>query len=184
MNVMLMRIAAVALMCCSWVAQAQDAPVTTMGPTIPSFGPVIAPPPGSFNLDPETHYKVSIDVGSTAEFPGDLNRKFVSVARFLNMNAQHGIPPENIEFAIIVHGKAANDLLTDAAYEKRFNAANPNTALLKELNAAGVAIYLCSQTSGFRGMAPEEFNPAVTMALSAMSAHVRLQHEGYTLIPF
>jgi hypothetical protein len=33
-------------------------------------------------------------------------------------------------------------------------------------------------------MAPGEFNPAVTMALSAMSAHVRLQSEGYTLIPF
>jgi hypothetical protein len=33
-------------------------------------------------------------------------------------------------------------------------------------------------------MAPEEFNPAVAMALSAMSAHVRLQSEGYTLIPF
>ena len=30
----------------------------------------------------------------------------------------------------------------------------------------------------------DEFNPAVTIAVSAMTAHVRLQQEGYTLIPF
>jgi intracellular sulfur oxidation DsrE/DsrF family protein len=142
------------------------------------------PPEGSYNLDPATHYKVSIDIGDTAEFPGDLNRKLVSSARFLNMHAQTGIPEDNIDFAIIVHGKAAQDLLKNDAYEKRFNTANPNTALLEQLHDAGAKIYVCSQTALFRGMDPEEFHPAVTMAMSAMTSHVRLQQEGYTLIPF
>ena len=125
-----------------------------------------------------------MDVVDVAEFPGDANRHLVSAARFLNMHARNGIPQENIEFALIVHGRAAKDLLTNAAYEARYNEENPNAELLKELHAAGVSIYLCSQTAAFRGMAPEEFSPAVTMALSAMTAHVRLQQEGYTLIPF
>lgn len=155
-----------------------------LGPVVPSYGPVMAPPPGSYNLDPDAHYKVSMDVMNVAEFPGDKNRHLESAARFLNMHARNGIPADNIEFAIIVHGPAARDLLTDEAYEARYNEENPNTGLLKELNAAGVAIYLCSQTAAFRGMAPEEFSPAVTMSLSAMTAHVRLQQEGYTLIPF
>ena len=155
-----------------------------VGPVVPNFGPVMAPPPGSYNLDPDVHYKVSMDVAGIAEFPGDQNRHLVSAARFLNMHARNGIPEENIEFAIIVHGPAARDLLTDAAYEARYNEPNPNTPLLKELNAAGVPIYLCSQTAAFRNMAPEEFSPTVTMSLSAMTAHVRLQQEGYTLIPF
>jgi intracellular sulfur oxidation DsrE/DsrF family protein len=162
--------------------QAGAQPVT--GPVVENFGPVMAPPPGSYNLDPEQHYKVSMDVYSVAEFPGDQNRHLVSAARFLNMHARNGIPRENIEFALIVHGQAAKDLLTDEAYEARYNEVNPNTQLLAELNAAGVPIYLCSQTAAFRGMAPEEFSPTVTMAVSAMTAHVRLQQEGYTLIPF
>jgi intracellular sulfur oxidation DsrE/DsrF family protein len=155
-----------------------------LGPVVPNYGPVMAPPSGSYNLDPDVHYKVSMDVSGIAEFPGEQNRHLVSAARFLNMHARNGIPEDNIEFAIIVHGAAAKDLLTDAAYEKRYNEVNPNTELLKELNAAGVPVYLCSQTAAFRNMAPEEFSPAVTMSLSAMTAHVRLQQEGYTLIPF
>ena len=154
------------------------------GPLVPNFGPVLSPPPGAFNLDPDTQYKVSIDIGETAEFPGDKNRKLVSVARFLNMHAQHGIPRENIQFSVIVHGMAANDFLTDKAHTARFNEPNPNTALLDQLHAAGVTVYLCSQTAMFRRMAWDEFRPDVTVALSAMTAHVRLQHEGYTLIPF
>jgi intracellular sulfur oxidation DsrE/DsrF family protein len=156
----------------------------SLGPVIEHYGPVLPPPPGSYNLDPQVHYKVSMDVSGVAEFYDEQNRHLVSAARFLNMHARNGIPRENIEFAIIVHGKAAKDLLTDAAYEARYNEPNPNSGLLAELNAAGVPIYLCSQTAAFRNMQPEEFSPAVTMAVSAMTAHVRLQQEGYTLIPF
>jgi len=71
------------------------------GPVVPDFGPVMLPPPGAYNLDPQTHYKVSIDIGETAEFPGDLNRKLVSVARFLNMNAQYGVPSETLSFLLL-----------------------------------------------------------------------------------
>ena len=60
----------VSLYCLLLVAQVSTvAAQPQTGPTVPSFGPVLAPPPGSFNLNPETHYKVSIDVGETAEFP-------------------------------------------------------------------------------------------------------------------
>jgi intracellular sulfur oxidation DsrE/DsrF family protein len=47
-----------------------------------------------------------------------------------------------------------------------------------------VKIYLCGQTAAYRGFSVEELNPVVSMALSAMTAHVRLQAEGFTLIPF
>ena len=154
------------------------------GPVIENYGPVVAVPEGSYNLKKDTHYKVTMDVGDTGDFPEDLNRHMESAARFLNMHTRNGIDPENIEFAIIVHGAAAKDLLTDAAYQKRHQEPNPNTAMLNEFKAAGVEIYLCGQTAGFRGIAPDELNPAVTMALSAMTAHVRLQSEGFTLIPF
>jgi intracellular sulfur oxidation DsrE/DsrF family protein len=74
--------------------------------------------------------------------------------------------------------------LTDTAYEARYDEPNPNTAMLAALRDAGVKIFLCGQTAAHRGFAVEELNPLVSIAVSAMTAHVRLQSEGYTLIPF
>ncbi len=154
------------------------------GPVIKDFGPVFAAPDGSYNLEKNTRYKVAMDVATTGDFPEDLNRHFESAARFLNMSARNGIDLKNIDFAIIVHGPATKDLLANQGYQKRHAEPNPNTELLKALGEAGVEIYLCAQSAAFMKMSPGEFNPAVTIALSAMSAHVRLQSEGYTLIPF
>jgi len=154
------------------------------GPVIEAYGPVYDVPAGALNLKLDTHYKVSMDVSATADFSSDLNRHLESAARFLNLHARNGIDPNNMEIAIVVHGSAGKDLLKDAAYEARFNEPNPNTAMLAALHGAGVKIYLCGQTAVHRGFSAEELNPAVSLALSAMTAHVLLQSEGFTLIPF
>lgn len=154
------------------------------GPVIKSFGAVYAVPAGAWNLEPDRHYKVSMDVSQTEDFSAERNRHIESAARFLNMQARNGIDPDNIEMAIVVHGAASRDLLTDDAYQARYNEPNPNTAMLAGLQAAGVRIYLCGQTAAHRGIGIAELNPAVSLALSAMTAHVRLQSEGYALIPF
>ena len=170
--------------CILFMAGSLNAAESRTGPVIKDYGSVFEVPEGSWNLNKDTHYKVSMDVSATADFSDDLNRNIESAARFLNMHASNGIDPENIELAIVVHGAAGKDLLTDAAYEARFNEANPNTAMLNALGSAGVKIFLCGQTAAYRGFVLDELNPAVTMALSAMTAHVRLQSEAYTLIPF
>ncbi len=45
-------------------------------------------------------------------------------------------------------------------------------------------IYLCGQSAAHKEFAWDEFNPAVIIAVSAMTAHVRLEHAGYAVIPF
>ena len=154
------------------------------GPVIEAYGPVYDVPAGALNLNKDKQYKVSMDVSATEDFSDDRNRRIESAARFLNLHAKNGIDPGNIEFVIVVHGSAGKDLLNDAAYETRFDSPNPNTAMLVALQKAGVKIYLCGQTAAYRGFTESELNPAVNLALSAMTAHVRLQSEGYTLIPF
>ena len=154
------------------------------GPVIEAYGPVYEVVGGAWNLEQGKHYKVSMDVSATEDLSGSLNRRLESAARFLNMHARNGIDPANIELAVVVHGAASRDLLTDEAYQTRFNQPNPNTAMLSALHGAGVKIYLCGQTAVHRGLSAEDLNPAVSMALSAMTAHVRLQSEGFTLIPF
>lgn len=177
------RMLIVGVFCFSLLADAFAAEPQT-GPVIKGYGPVFEVPEDALNLKVRKAYKVSMDVSATGESSQDMNRYMESAARFLNLHARNGIKPENIKFAIIVHGQAGKDLLTDEAYEARFNHANPNTGLLRALAEAKVKIYLCGQTAAYRGFGEEELNPAVSMALSAMTAHVRLQAEGYTLIPF
>ncbi|MEP6389940.1 MAG: DsrE family protein [Halioglobus sp.] len=157
-------------------------PVT--GPAVEGYGPVYPVADDAFNLVNNHHYKVSKDLSTSDEDNSKLNRGLESVARFLNMQARSGTPMNQLEMAVVVHGKAAKDLLTDTAYQSRFGISNPNTGLLAGLDKAGVTIYLCGQTAAHRGVDSKELNTSVTMALSAMTAHVQLQTEGYTLIPF
>ena len=177
------RMLVVGVFCMSLLVDTYAAEPQT-GPVIKGYGPVFEVPEGALNLKTRKTYKVSMDVSATGESSNDKNRYMESAARFLNLHVRNGIKPENIEFAIIVHGQAGKDLLTDAAYDARFSHANPNTGLLNALGNAGVKIYLCGQTAAYRGFGEAELNSAVSMALSAMTAHVRLQAEGYTLIPF
>jgi intracellular sulfur oxidation DsrE/DsrF family protein len=155
-----------------------------LGPVIKNYGPVFDVPAGAFNLKLDGHYKVTMDVSAASKDNVSVNRNLESAARFLNMQARSGMPASSIEFALIVHGPAARDLLTDVAYDERFMVKNPNTELLSELKTAGVTVYLCGQTAAYNDYLADELHPAVTMALSAMTAHVRLQAEGHTLIPF
>jgi intracellular sulfur oxidation DsrE/DsrF family protein len=154
------------------------------GPVIDNFGPVFDTPADAYNLAKDTHHRVRLDVSATGKSPMQRNPTLESAARFLNMHARRGIAPENMAFALVVHGAATRDLLTDAAYEARFDHPNPNTALLAALDKAGVAIYLCGQSAAYKQFGWGEFNPAVTIAVSAMTAHVRLEREGYAVIPF
>jgi intracellular sulfur oxidation DsrE/DsrF family protein len=154
------------------------------GPLVVGYGPVFPVETGAFNLANDRHYKVSKDVSASGQAPDERNRDLESAARFLNMQARNGTRPENLEMAVVVHGPAAKDVLNDAAYKARFGVDNPNTGLLTALGKAGAEMYLCGQTAAYRGFTAQELHPSVIMALSAMTAHVQLQSEDYSLIPF
>lgn len=155
-----------------------------LGPVVPSYGPVFAVPGDSFNLEPNRKYKVIMDVGKGPDDPAALNRGIESAARFLNMSARNGIKAENLELALVLHGSAASAALTDPAHTVHFGVNNGNRAMMEELGLAGVAIYLCGQTAAYRGFDTNQLLPQVSLAVSAMTVHVRLQQEGYQAILF
>ncbi|MCC2616237.1 DsrE family protein [Aestuariibacter halophilus] len=152
------------------------------GPLLKDFGPH-APVKGAEALPAQAVFKVAFDVAEAAK-PGEVNRKFVSLARFLNMHVANGIPAENIHLALVVHGKASQDLLSNAAYRARFDADNGNVALLDALAAQGVSIRVCGQSATYYQVDRDNLLPQVTLSLSAMTAHALLQQQGYTLNPF
>ena len=147
------------------------------GTVVPDYGK-FAPVAGT-DMPADTHFRVAFDVSEAG--PGDaVSKRLESPARFLNMNAAAGVPSENMSVAIVVHGGAWMDLLTDEAR----GSANPNAGLIAELIAAGATLELCGQTAAAHDVAPDDLLPGVTIALSAMTAHALLQQDGYTLNPF
>lgn len=159
-----------------------DEPFST-GPYIKDFGPTLNNVVQTHPLSGNERFKVAFDIGAQGDNETP-NRQLVSAARFLNMHVKAGVPAENIEIAIVVHGKASFDLLNDEAYDEKYLVSNPNTALLKVLLEKGVQIAVCAQSAGFMGIANEDLLPGVEVALSAMTKHALLQQQGFTINPF
>ena len=83
---------------------------------------------------------------------------------------------ENIHLAIVVHGTAVHDVTRDSA--------GANADLVAALVEHGVEIFVCGQSAVWYDIAAGDLLPGVSMSLSAMTAHARLQSDGYTLNPF
>lgn len=152
------------------------------GPVIENYGPV-AEIRQTKPLSGKEHFKVAFDVAEQGD-QDKVNRRFESLARFLNMQARAGVPPEHVQLALVVHGKAGFDLLDNKFYRKKFGVDNPNGALLAELQKHGVRVMLCGQSAAYNEIENAQLLPGVEMALSAMTAHALLQQSGYTLNPF
>jgi len=152
------------------------------GPVIPAFGK-IATIDSDMPIPEGTVMKVVIDVSKQAEV-GSLNRNMERAARFLNMHVEAGMPVENIELALVVHGGASNDVMSAAEYKKRLGGENGSAALIKALVDHGVEVIICGQSATYHGIGKQDLLPGVKMSLSAMTAHALLQQQGYTLNPF
>jgi len=177
----IVRYCALLALALAGTAQAQS-PAT--GPIIEQWGPAFDVPGTPYNLDAAEEHRVVFDIGDAPEDPAALNRGIESAARFLNMHARAGIDPGRLHLAVVLHGAAAAAALNDAAYRARSGVDNPDRGLVEALAGAGVRFFLCGQTAGHRGYDPADLLPQVALAVSAMTAHVRLQEEGYRAILF
>ena len=157
---------------------------TSAGPLIHSAGAVFSVDAPDFETRPDIDYKVAFELAAAADSPDQLNRSLNSVARFMNMHGQAGVPAHRIKPAVVVHGPAGWELLDDASYSERHGVANPNRTLIRELINAGVDVILCGQTAASRGIPRDGLIPGVQMALSAMTAFVALQEDGYWVNPW
>ena len=152
------------------------------GPVIKEFGN-IAEVNNQLPIPENVRFKVAFDLGQAAD-EGKINRQIDTLARFINMHVANGVKLENIELAMVVHGKAAVDM-TGALYQKlNKGAVNANEALIAALTPHQVKFYVCGQTAAYYGIGVEDLLPGVEMALSALTAHALLAQQGYSLNPF
>jgi len=153
------------------------------GPLIQSAGAVFAVD-ADIDTPTDRDFKIAFEVATPTESPDRPNPSITTVARFLNMHAQAGVPGDRLSGAIVAHGGASFDLLDDEAYRARYGVDNPNAELIRELIAAGQPVILCGQSAASRGISKNELIPGVQVALSAMTAFLLLQAQGYRVNPW
>jgi intracellular sulfur oxidation DsrE/DsrF family protein len=154
------------------------------GPVIKDYGAVWSIENPDYKTSLDSPLKVVFDIMNSPDAPDALNASIETAARFLNMHAQAGVPPENLTVALVVHNKASKDIITSVFYMQRFGVNNPNEQLVNDLLNAGAKIIFCGQSSLSRGFPGSETIEGVQLGLSAMTALIQLQNEGYRLIKF
>jgi len=113
-----------------------------------------------------------------------MNPLLNTVARFMNMHAQTGLAEEHMKIAVVLHGSATKNALTPAAFKKKYRHDHPNSDLLEALDDKGVAIFVCGQSVKSKGYDTKDISGHVNISLSALTALVKYQSEGYQLINF
>ena len=151
---------------------------------IADFGKVFQVENPDLLLQKDKVYKAVFDVFKDSKKDDKKNPSVATVARYINMHMQQGVPLKNLKMALVLHGAATKNALNDATYLKKYGKENPNSALLHALKQANVDIFVCGQSLYARGYKKENTSKDVQVSLSALTALVHFQSEGYHQINF
>lgn len=140
--------------------------------------------PGAHLLpDPGMVHKVVFDVAAAAESVGDVNPGLAGVARYVNTLAQYGVPAENRKIAVVLHRGSTPVILNSAAFKARNDGLdNPNIALIRSLDAAGVEFHVCGQAVLGNEIDPQDMMPEIQLDLWALTTLIDLGLQGYVRI--
>ena len=155
-----------------------------VNPVIKNYGGIRNAPHAVEKPDPDMAYKVVIDVAT-----GEKNKKRVSnalnnVARLINLHVMGGLPKENLDIVLAIHGGATFAILDNELYNKKFGVDNPNLELIKELEAAGVRLFVCSQSLMGRNIDHESVMPEVKVATAMLTVMTTYQLKGHAYLKF
>jgi intracellular sulfur oxidation DsrE/DsrF family protein len=154
------------------------------GAAIKNYGNTLPVVDAELHLNTNTHYKVIFDIAKSPDEKGKLNSSINTIARFINMHVSQGVPLENLEIIAVIHGAAVKDYTTNQTYLNKHGVANPNIELISQLEEVGAKSFMCGQSFGYRGYTKNQLSENAQLALSAMTALIYFQSEGFQLINF
>lgn len=133
---------------------------------------------------PRAGARAVFDISAAGE-PGQVVKGLDSLALFLNLAAEAGVPAETLRLVAVLHGPATTSVLRHQAYAKEEGTSrNPNVDLIQHLTRAGVEVYVCGQALARRRYPINDVLPEVHIAASASTVTVNKQIDGYAYLPF
>lgn len=155
-----------------------------VNPVIKDYGGIFEIPTAVEKPDPALPYKIVIEVERESETPGDVNWALNNVARLLNLHAVGGVPPEKIEVILAIHGGATYTVMNNDAYKAKYKMDNPNLKLYKELQDAGVKMFVCGQSLVMRNVDGTRMVEEVKPSISMLTILTTYQLKGYAVLKF
>ncbi|CAN5512504.1 hypothetical protein BH10BAC4_BH10BAC4_12150 [soil metagenome] len=157
---------------------------TRVNPVIKSTGGIFDLPYAVERPDPKLVYNIVIEVERASEKPDTINWALNNVARLLNLHSAGGIASRNMHVVLAIHGGATYITMSNEAYRDKYKVDNPNLKLFKELEEAGVRMFVCGQSIIARGVDKDRMVPEVKVALSMLTTLTTYQLKGYALLKF
>lgn len=135
-------------------------------------------------IDPNIKYRLLMNFTQAATTPAkskEINGALAEVARIINLHIAAGVPKENLELVVIAHGSGLFSLLDQNHYHKKFKIDNPNEALVKELEDAGVKFLACGQAMKFLDIEKNDLLNGIKQAYSAKTVISTYSLKGFVL---
>ncbi len=150
-------------------------------PIIPNAGGVVPLPKAA--EQPRKGAKVVFDVTADSK-PTDINKGLERAARLLNLYGAAGLKVSDVKIALVFHGEATKTALTDEAYKAKFGIEkNPNAALIRDLQNAGVEVFVCGQALNYKGFKEADVAKDISVAAAALTVIINRQTDGYAYVP-
>ena len=134
--------------------------------------------------DPKIDYKILVDISSDNQKPETVHEFFEKVAGIVNLHALGGVPANKLHVVVVIHGPAAQFIVNNAVYQKKFGIDNPNLPLFTALKEAGVKLFVCGQTLIKKNIDPATIAPELKVALSAVTTLTTYQLKGYAILKY
>ncbi len=157
---------------------------TRINPVIKNYGGIFEIPYAVEKPDPSLTYNIVIEVERASDKPDSLNWALNNVARLMNLHVMGGLPKEKLNVVLAIHGGAAYTVMNNVEHQKKYNCANPNLGLYKELKEAGVKIFVCGQSLIARKINRFEMVPEASIASSMLTVLTTYQLKGYAVLRF
>ncbi len=158
--------------------------IKVQGKIIKDYGVTFEVNNPEIKTDVDSELKVIFDVDKSTDDKSIVNKYIEVAARFLNMHVNAGMKPNQLKVAMTIHAEAWQDVLNNDIYKEKFGVDNPNLKLINDLTEAGVDIIICGQSAAKREMTRADINPNVKIALSATTALIQYQNNGYQFIKY
>jgi intracellular sulfur oxidation DsrE/DsrF family protein len=147
-------------------------------PIIANYGGVVPLPKAA--EQPRRGAKVVFDV--TAESK-DIDKGLERAARLLNLYGSAGFNATDVKIVVVLHGEATKAVLSDPAYKAKFGAkANPNLPLIRDLQKAGVEVFVCGQALAYKRFENSDLAEDIPVAVAALTVIANRQADGYSYV--
>ncbi len=155
-----------------------------INPVIKSYGGIFDIPYAQEKPDPSLEYNIVIEIERASDTPDSTNWALYNVARLINLHVMGGVPKEKLHIVLAIHGAAAFSVMNNEAYKSKYGADNPSLKLFKELEQAGVNMFVCGQSLIARKIDRHNMVPEVKVATSMLTTLTTYQLKGYVALKF